>query len=289
MYARQDAIELEDGILRGPVRAPVNASQGQAASIHNDKTAQALGFRGGTVAGSIHMTQFVPLMLRLYGPRWFERGGLSLYFRFATVDREEVRAFARERTEDAEVWMDRVSDGTRVADGTAWGAERPEKSALALQLEKFSGGGEVRILKALSAGREGERRVETVTREIQDDFLGGATERLDWYAEGSPWGGAVVPPTMLVRLLWRAYMGLPQADEAVGLFGAIEIEHLKGPVFVGREYEAKARVLAVGETPKSEYMWFESALVEPGREEKIARMLMMLRFIKQSSRLWSAA
>ena len=43
----------QDGVLSGPVRSPKNsASHLGAGSIHDDATAQKLGFRGGTVAGS---------------------------------------------------------------------------------------------------------------------------------------------------------------------------------------------------------------------------------------------
>ena len=60
-------------------------------SIHDDATATVLGFRGGTVAGSIHMDQFPPLLLEAFGQGWFETGSLSLYFRYATTDGEPRR------------------------------------------------------------------------------------------------------------------------------------------------------------------------------------------------------
>ena len=63
-------------------------------SIHDDATAAKLGFRGGTVAGSIHMDQYAALLVELYGQRWFERGALSVYFLNATVDGEAVTASA---------------------------------------------------------------------------------------------------------------------------------------------------------------------------------------------------
>ena len=63
-------------------------------SIHDDATAAKLGFRGDTVAGSIHMDQYAALLVELYGQRWFERGALSLYFLNATVDGEAVTATA---------------------------------------------------------------------------------------------------------------------------------------------------------------------------------------------------
>ena len=51
-----------DGVLVGPLREPRNLAANVAGSIHDDSQAQKLGFRGGTVAGSIHMEQFPPLL-----------------------------------------------------------------------------------------------------------------------------------------------------------------------------------------------------------------------------------
>jgi hypothetical protein len=74
--------------------------------------------------------------------------------------------------------------------------------------------------------------------------------------------------------------------EAVGLFGAIEVQHLAGPVHAGRDYLTRGKLLAVGDTPKTEYLWYESTLSEKtGRD--VASMVMMLRFMKGSSQLWS--
>jgi len=46
-------------------RKPRNSAAEVKGSIHDDATASKLGFRGGTVAGSIHMDQFVPGLLKL--------------------------------------------------------------------------------------------------------------------------------------------------------------------------------------------------------------------------------
>src|SRR3990172_585280 len=84
----------KNGMLVGPLRRPRNLEGDDPRSIHNDEQARKLGFRGGTVAGSFHMEQFPPVLLRAFGERWFERGGLSCYFRNATMDRERVPAYA---------------------------------------------------------------------------------------------------------------------------------------------------------------------------------------------------
>lgn len=54
-------------VITGPVRRPRNMAAHIAGSIHDDATATALGFRGGTVAGSVHLDQFPPLLIQAFG------------------------------------------------------------------------------------------------------------------------------------------------------------------------------------------------------------------------------
>src|SRR5690242_13405415 len=51
------------------------------ASIHDDATAQKLGFQGGTIEGPTHFSQFAPLGERIWGREWFETGCLSAHYR----------------------------------------------------------------------------------------------------------------------------------------------------------------------------------------------------------------
>src|SRR5262252_3073252 len=112
------------GFLRGPVRAPANlfTGGGRAGSrdlnIHENETARRLGFRGGTIPGSIHMDQFVPLLVEAFGPAWFETGSLSLNFKNATTDREEVCAMVASPAQGSDVQVEarmERPDGTLVA------------------------------------------------------------------------------------------------------------------------------------------------------------------------------
>ena len=61
---------------------------------------------------------------------------------------------------------------------------------------------------------------------------------------------------------------------------------MKGPVFVERDYRVRGRILAVSETPRTEYLWYESILSDPRSAEDVAVMLMMLRFMKASHPAW---
>ncbi|MGI8925724.1 MAG: hypothetical protein ACR2HN_03635, partial [Tepidiformaceae bacterium] len=52
-------ITLTDGVLSGPYRNVIDPNIGAGAgSIHDPATAQKLGFRGGTVAGSKQLDLF---------------------------------------------------------------------------------------------------------------------------------------------------------------------------------------------------------------------------------------
>jgi hypothetical protein len=282
----------QDGVLVGPLREPRNLAANVAGSIHDDSQAQKLGFRGGTVAGSIHMEQFPPLLLRAFGQRWFETGSLSTYFRNATMDRERVRAFVELPADpltrskgQVNVWMDREDD-MRVLEGTASAGTPSEPSMLRRKLAELREPGDQRILGHLSPGEAGAPVAVRLADEREaKPRLAAITEPLDWYTGASPWGGPVVNPGLLVHMMVHVQRGIAMPTDAVGLYGAIEVRHLAGPVFRDREYEVSGRVLAIGQTPKTEYLWYESTMREGAKD--VASMLMMLRFMKASSPLWA--
>jgi hypothetical protein len=288
------ATDRGEGSIAGPLRQPRNLELSQKGSIHDDATAQKLGFRGGTVAGSLHMEQFPPLLVHVFGHRWWETGGLALYFRYATTDRERVRCFARTPDSDpatqtdsrTEVWMDH-ENGERVADGTASVGKPDAASALRLRLQHVPVPRDLRILADLEAGTVGSAVPTRVSREDLEQRLSVIVEPSRDYESGSAWGGPIAPPSLMVRAMTAVQADiLPRTPLGVGLYGAIEVQLLKGPVFVERDYEARGAVLAVSETPKTEYLWYESVLSAPGGGESIASMLMMLRFMKGSHPAW---
>jgi hypothetical protein len=282
-------MQLQDGVWVGPLRRPLNPAQ--TGSIHDDGVAQKLGFRGGTIAGSIHMEQFPPLLLRAFGPRWYQSGKLSLYFQNATLHQEPVRCHVAApgdgANERVRVWMER-EDGLAVAEGSASVGEPEQPSALRERVANLRPAGELRILADLRAGAEmGARPARTEAEELRER-LKLITEPLPEYERDG-----VLTPVLLVNLLRRAEASLaelrsPRAAGTVGLFGAIEFSHHGGPARAGHDYEASGRVLAVGDTPKTEYFWYESELREPGGDP-VAGMVMMLRFMKASSPLWQTA
>jgi hypothetical protein len=283
--------EDRDGVLIGPIRSPKNSAKHLGAgSIHDDATAQKLGFRGGTVAGSLHMEQFPPLLVAAFGDDWLRTGGLSLYFKYATTDNEPVQAFVQAPEADGrrtEVWMDDAA-GHRVADGTAnLGGPDPD-STLRQRLAAMPEPEDLRILADVKAGTAGERLPTRISEEALANRLAVITEPLPAYTDPSIYGERIATPALQVQVMRPGERSmLPRnGDYGVGLFGAIELQLHDGPVFVEHDYECQSTVLAVGETPKTEYLYYEATLHEPGSEAKVLSMIMMLRFMKASSGLW---
>lgn len=288
-----DQITVSDGVITGPLRQSVNQAQGVRDSIHNDAVASKLGFRGGTVAGSIHLELFPPLLLEAFGPRWFERGTLSINFRNATTDREPVRAkLAQPAPEAADAQVAAAierDDGMLVGEGTASVGDPGEPSALLqIDLSRFETG-ELRILEGIAAGDAIPQAEVAMPSEHQRERLHVITEPLEWYSDTSPWGGPVASPATVVHYLY----GYParvvgrKAGRAVGLFGAIEVRHVNGPLVLDETYRVGGEIVAVGESPKTEYVWFESYADAPdGR--RVAEMRMQLRWMKASSPLYAA-
>ena len=109
-------IATQHGNTYGPYRAPANPMRESTGTIHDEGDARRLGFRGGLVAGSIHMEQFAPLLVHAFGEEWLERGTISIYFLTPTVHGEQVRAVLGVLPgPDAQVeaWME-TEAGTRI-------------------------------------------------------------------------------------------------------------------------------------------------------------------------------
>jgi hypothetical protein len=283
-----------DGVVVGPFRRSVNQAQQVRGSIHNDAVASKLGFRGGTVAGSIHLELFPPVLIQALGEQWLERGSLSINFRNPTMDREPVRAHVRQPAAGAtdaqvEAWIER-EDGLLVGEGTASIGNSTEPTALEqIDVTRFAAQSP-RILAGLSAG---DAIVETevdAKAEHQNDRLGVITEVLDCYTDASRFGGLVASPATLVHYLYAhpAREIGKRAQDAVGLFGAIEIRNVDGPLLLDRTYRVGGEILAVGESPKTEYVWFTSYASTP-EGKRVAEMRMQLRWMKASSALYTSS
>jgi len=87
------------------------------------------------------------------------------------------------------------------------------------------------------------------------------TEPMPWYSDPSRFGGLVPTTVNQVNALIQpayAYLRELQRAEAIGLYGAIELRNVNGPMLVGKTYRAGGTLLHAGETPKTEYAWFDT-------------------------------
>jgi hypothetical protein len=274
--------------LVGPVRHSVNGSADARGSIHDDATATRLGLRGGTVAGNIHMELFPPLAMHAWGDRWLETGSLSLYFKNATTDREPVRAFMglpQPGAQDSQVraWIERT-DGMLVAEGTI-GVGRPsEPSALSARDLSAYDSGDYEILRNVKPGDTIPRLRSVYTEQQQTERFPVITELIGEYQGPTRWGGPVISMAGMTNLLWGPPTEFlrPRIGKSVGLFGAIEIAFVHGPALVGREYQVSGSILARGQSPKTEYFWFDTQ-AEDDAGRVVATMRMLLRFMKNSA------
>jgi hypothetical protein len=296
-------LQVVDGFYVGPVRTPRNrasaafrAQRGgpaaNARSIHDDETAQALGFRGGTIAGSIHLDQFPPLLVAAFGEHWFETGSISLQFKNATVDAEPVVAFVGVPEGGARQVRARMerTDGLLVAEGTA-GVDEVEPTHLhAIDLRPASEEA-LRILAGIRPGAKLEPRTFTVDAEAQRERVeqGAMTEPLSWYTGPSPWGPPIVPLSAIVQVIRNGPDDFgPNIKDAVGLFSAIELRFWAGPLRCGTTYQMRGEVVACGASPKTEYVWYDSRATDEAGTVVVS-MRMQLRWMKASSPLYQPA
>ena len=278
--------------ITGPLWAARNwSADAGAGSIHDEKTATELGFRGGTVAGDIHMNQFPPVLVKVFGNAWFERGNLSLLFKNATIDKERVRVFVQQPEPGASqtrVWMER-EDGVLVCEGTA-GMGDPAASQLRTLDYRPCDPSALKILRRVKPGMSLGTYELVAKPDLQfqryDSNL--ISDPLTWYRDASPWGGPVAAPCTILEFLWQSAMkGLkPLLEEATGLFGAMEISYTNGPFLMGEAYRIECEVVCVGQSPKTEYVWYDQHAYNSDGQ-LVVSLRMQSRAMKASSPLYA--
>lgn len=297
--AFESEIAESDGVLTGPWRKPAQMLHAQTydqhASIHDDATAQKLGFQGGTIEGPTHFSQFAPLCERIWGKEWFETGCLSAHYRNPVFEGEEVQAsIARPKPGQniSAIGMTR-KDGTEILRGTASVGRDVTDTALSLRLKELKPLTDAVILHDIKVG------MKTSRQDVKMDFeqhmgdlypfslaqkLKVITEPSPWYfGSDNPWGRPIVPMEMLsVLFQYRAREDkLPVRGPAVGLFADQEIRLLRGPLFVGETYVTEREVVALSGSRRTESMWVRTT-VFGSDGAVVATMLLNLASIKQS-------
>jgi hypothetical protein len=294
-------IVIKDGKLFGGWRAPENVYKASTTSIHDDETAKSVGMRGGTIQGTIHLSMFAPIAQKLFGDRWFEKGTVSMYYTFATTDREEVRAIIElppDTTEDmlpvstkdtqVNAWAE-MKSGQQIMTGTVSIGSPKEPSYLQAVELKNSPHEELRILARHKVGDELPSREIFLTQEAANDGLRRILDQLDFYKEDSksPWGKAIFYPTALFESMGMGFESTSTSEyNAVPFYGATELRNINGPALIGVPYIAKGKFVCIGASRKTEYLWLDSTLEEKETGKIIASMRHLDRFMKAGSPLY---
>jgi hypothetical protein len=287
-------------VLSGPKRAPKQMLAAQEydshSSIHDDATARKLGFKGGTIEGPTHFSQFAPLGFALWGTRWLSAGCISAHYKAPVFAGEEVTAFLRRPQSpdgQAEIWMQRAN-GDEILRGTASVGPDFPPSALDLRLGALQPLEDPVILADVKVGmRVGRSSVRMQPGQSMGALypftlsqkLARITEPSSFYdSAANPWYKPIIPVEMISVLMQYTAKddGFKVRGPAVGLFADQEIRLINGPIFVGETYDIDREVVALSGSRRTESIWVRSTLYTSGTERKAATMLLNLASMKES-------
>ena len=297
-------IEEAGDALIGPWRSPQQMLATQEydghTSIHDDETAKALGFQGGTIEGPTHFSQFSPLGAHLWGQDWFETGCISAHYRSAVFVGEQVRASVAKPAAGATqttITMAKA-DGTEVLAGTmSVGPDGATPSALEARLAGLTPLADPVILRDVKVGMKSPRIAVTMANEQNmgayypfslAEKLERITEPSAWYsdtaARSSPWNQPIIPLEMIsVLFQYNTHeFEFPVRGPAVGLFADQEIRLQQGPLFVGQTYEIEREIVFIGGSKRTESLWIKTTAFEPGKDTPLATMLLNAATFKDS-------
>mmetsp|Transcript_13313 Transcript_13313/g.27681 ORF Transcript_13313/g.27681 Transcript_13313/m.27681 type:complete len:229 (+) Transcript_13313:2-688(+) len=175
------------------------------------------------------------------------------------------------------VWLS-FKDGSVALEGTASLGAAPGSMASSQISKVKPPKEELLILKGMEVGQR-SGRVKVCVRDWDMDLrklghgtfpysvrekLAVITEPHPWFTEEggspSPWGRAIVPPCVMHGVMYPQRLPRGANPGSVGLLGGCELRMVNGPIFMGEEYEVQTEVLALGETPRTEFQWTRSTL-----------------------------
>jgi hypothetical protein len=288
--------------LTGPLRGPRQMLEEQVydghKSIHDDETAEKLGFAGAPIEGPTHFSQFEPLAVQLWGEAFYERGCFSAHYLNMVVEGEQVRASVRTDGEGRALMTSEKEDGTAVLEGTATLGPDHGHTALDARRAKLRPHGDLVILRDMKVGDSGPQP-EPVRMGFEQHLgdwypftlaqkLERITERCSWHTpEGgaaSPWGRPIVPFEMISALTQYTVeqAAFKVRTPNVGLFADLEIRMIEGPVFVDTDYVLQREVVALSESRRTESYWTLTRVLEAGTDKHVADVLLNHAIMKDS-------
>lgn len=292
-------IEFENGRLIGPWRCPRqmlgNQSYDDHSSIHDDETARALGFQGGTIEGPTHFSQFAPLAYAIWGERWLEAGCLSVHYRTPVYEGDRVRAILVAPDGDgvAAIRMEK-EDGSEVLAGTASVGPVDAPTELDRRLAELRDLEDPVILEGVKIGMRTERIPVSMGMNQHMGHLYPFTlaQKLSRITEPSPlyqgdhprYSHPIIPIEMISVLANHV------ADDSafytrgpvVGLFADQEIRVVDGPLLVDDAYEIDREVVALSGSRRTESLWVLTRIYRAGSPDIVATMVLNLAILKES-------
>jgi len=286
--------------LAGPLRKPrqmlADQTYGGHTSLHDDAIAEKLGFKAGPIEGPTQFSLFAPLLERLWGRAWFERGVISAHYQNMVVEGETTRAFAAIPENGAtrtRVWAEK-GDATPVLEASA--SIDDSETLLAQRMKALRPPEKLVILADLKNGQTGaeDERVRMDPDQHMGDLypfslnqkLSVITENSPWYSDpkASPWGRAIIPLEM-VSVLAACSMGkagFKTKGPAIGLFADQEIRMIEGPLFVGEDYVLRREIAALSESKRTESYWVRTRIFDAAGKRQVAEMLLNHATLKHS-------
>ncbi len=288
-------------VMSGPLRRPrqmlADQEYGGHTSIHDDAMAEKLGFRAGPIEGPTHFSLFPPLLERVWGRDWYERGCISAHYQNMVVEGEEVRAFVElppsggRRTK---AWAQKA-DGTPVLEASASIGPDHGETLLDARMKALRPPERLVILADLRVGMKGAED-ERVRMDADQNMgalypfslnqkLSVITESSSWHSGAdNPWGRPIVPLEMVSVLAEysSAKAGFPVKGPAVGLFADQEIRMIDGPLFVGEDYVIRREIAALSESKRTESYWVRSRIYDATGTRQVAEMLLNHATLKHS-------
>ena len=288
--------------MSGPFRMPrqmlADQEYGGHLSIHDDETAEKLGFSGAPIEGPTHFSQFVPLLVELWGEKWIESGRLSSHYQNMVVEGEEVKAFVEIPRDGATQVRVRAEkkDGTPVLTGTA-SISADDESELDSRMARLRTSDQLIILRDMNVGDKGVDD-EIVSMDFDqhlgksypftlNDKLEAITENTSWHTatgDDNPWGRPIIPLEMVCVLCQFSSRkkGWNVREPNIGLFANLEIGMVKGPLFVGDQFRLEREVIAIGETRRTEGYWTRTLIRDAKTDDVLAYSLLQQAIMKDS-------
>ena len=289
-------------ILSGPLRAPRQMLQHQEydghASLHDDHMAQDLGFKGAPIEGPTHFSQFDPILERLWGRAWFERGCISSHYLNMVVEGEQVRAFVQMPVAGAtrtRLWAEKA-DGTPVLEASASIGPGHGLTLLEERMARLKPHGTLVILRDLKVGQHGlqdepvrmgpDQHMGALYPFSLKDKLACITENSPWYsdAQASPWGRPIIPFEMVSVLVNSSSRkaGFSVKGPAIGLFADLQVKMIDGPLFVDEPYLVRREIVALSDSRRTESYWVLSRVFDASGTQLKAEMLLNSASLKHS-------